>query len=89
MESRTYGEDTGEDIREGYEPTDDVGVDETGQFAVGDNDEEDNAESEETLRWKQNQGPEILLMPKYGLDGEAFENVWKGGEPVGSPKENV
>jgi len=29
-----------------------------------------------------------LLKPKYGIEGEAFENVWGGGEPSESPKEN-
>jgi hypothetical protein len=60
-------------------------VDETGEFTVGEGEEQ---ESEESRQWKQAKDAEDLLMPKYGLDGEDFENVWKGGEPSEAPKEN-
>jgi hypothetical protein len=88
---RTYGKNTGEDIREGYEPTDDIAVvdpkvNDENEFIVGE--DEDPAESEETSHWKQANVPEALLQPKYGLDGEAFENVWTGGEPSAPPREN-
>lgn len=95
--SRTYGKDTGEDIREGYEPTDDVAVIDgaADEFAVGDDEEDGGGEesppredSEESRQWKQAIEPTVLLKPKYGIEGEAFENVWGGGEPSESPKEN-
>ncbi|PMD20036.1 DUF300-domain-containing protein [Hyaloscypha hepaticicola] len=81
---RTYGRNAGEDIREGYEPTNEATVDE---FVVGE-DDESRVESEESRQWKEANSPEVLLKPKYGLDGEAFENVWTGGEPSETPKEN-
>jgi hypothetical protein len=88
MHSRTYGKDTGEDIREGYEPPKDVAVDgaqdeESEQFAVG-----EDEDSEESRQWKQEREPEVLLKPKYGVEGEDFENVWGSGDPSTSPKEN-
>ncbi|KAN0104419.1 DUF300 domain containing protein [Hyaloscypha variabilis] len=76
---RTYGQDTGEDIREGYEPAVDGAADD--EFVIGEDDESQEA-------WKQAKEPEILLKPKYGLEGEAFDNVWSGGEPSEAPKEN-
>ncbi|OWP03474.1 hypothetical protein B2J93_7492 [Marssonina coronariae] len=90
---RTYGEHTGEDIREGYEPTDGMAaVDPTdgelNKFAVGEDDSIPQ-ESEASNAWKEAHEPVILLKPKYGLDGEeAFENVWGGGEPSQPPREN-
>ena len=84
INSRTYGRNAGEDIREGYEPTNEATVDE---FVVGE-DDESRVESEESRQWKEANSPEVLLKPKYGLDGEAFENVWTGGEPSETPKEN-
>jgi hypothetical protein len=88
--SRTYGEDTGEDIREGYEPAKDVAIiddDGDSQFAIG-NDEGESPGAEETRQWQDAQEPAFTLKPKYGLDGEEFENVWGGGEPSEPPKEN-
>jgi hypothetical protein len=47
---------------------------------------EDEDESEESRQWRQAQEPGVHLKPKYG---EALEeNVWSGGEPSESPKEN-
>jgi hypothetical protein len=90
MVSRTYGEDTGEDIREGYEPADDAAVvdpkDDEDEFRAGDDEEPED--SEESRHWRQSREPEVVLKPKYGLDGEAFENVWEGGEPSEPPREN-
>jgi hypothetical protein len=90
MVSRTYGEDTGEDIREGYEPADDAAVvdpkDDEDEFRVGDDEEPED--SEESRHWRQSREAEVVLKPKYGLDGEAFENVWEGGEPSEPPREN-
>lgn len=88
---RTYGKNTGEDIREGFEPADDMAVvdpraNDENEFIVGEY--EGPAESEETSHWKQANVPEPLLQPKYGLDGEAFENVWTGGEASAPPREN-
>ncbi|TVY78426.1 Transmembrane protein 184-like protein [Lachnellula suecica] len=86
---KTYGKDTGEDIREGYDPNDDAAVDdeEENPFTVGDGANSDD-ETEESRQWKEAKEPEVLLKPKYGLEGEEFENVWSGGEPSASPKEN-
>ena len=91
--SRTYGKDTGEDIREGYEPTDDVAAvdpkdDEGDEFAVGDDDYENSPDDAEESPWKQTREPEVVLKPKYGVEGEEFENVWGGGEPSEPPREN-
>jgi hypothetical protein len=90
--SRTYGSDIGEDIREGYEPTDDAAVvapkdEDNNEFVVGD-DEDLTPESEEQRHWKQQLTPDVVLKPKYGLDGEAGfeENVWGG--PSQPPREN-
>jgi hypothetical protein len=91
---RTYGKDTGEDIREGYEPPDDIAAEdlkggESEQFTVGeDEDGPSRHDSEESRQWQQARAPEVLLKPKYGVDGEAFENVWNSGEPSEPPKEN-
>ncbi len=92
INSRTYGEDTGEDVREGFEPPDNVaaansnGEDELSAVADGRGDHS-GADSEESRQWQQTT-PVVLLKPKYGLDGEAFENVWGGEEPEQSPREN-
>ncbi|KAG9241842.1 organic solute transporter Ostalpha-domain-containing protein [Calycina marina] len=89
---RTYGKDTGEDIREGYEPTDEVAVEDPKEdassykFVVANNNEEE--ESEESWQWKQAQEPKVLLKPKYGVSEEAFDNVWSRGESAGPPSEN-
>lgn len=106
---RTYGEDTGEDIRSGYEPTDKPGVvdpktpettkdnnlppisrTQSDQFSVGEDDESSPPaeDSEESRHWKEERGHEVMLKPKYGLEGEDFENVWSGAAPSESPKEN-
>jgi hypothetical protein len=57
------------------------------EFVVGEDDESHEV-SEEQREWKEAKEPEIRLKPKYGLDGEAFENAWAGGEPSEPPKEN-
>ncbi|CAD6447056.1 293d8bda-7e1b-474d-966f-bb659da967ee [Sclerotinia trifoliorum] len=91
---RTYGDGTGEDIREGFEPTDDVeavdpkpGLDE---FAVDGNEDHNSTrdDSEESRHWNEAREASVLLKPKYGVDGEAFENVWGSGEPSTPPREN-
>ena len=64
---------------------------ESQQFTVG-NDEDE--EAEESKHWKKEaakgeaEEPTVTLKPKYGLDGEDFENVWGGGAPAEPPKEN-
>ncbi|TVY35226.1 Transmembrane protein-like protein [Lachnellula subtilissima] len=87
---RTYGKDTGEDIREGFDPVEAIAVvdeEEDSTFAVGE--DANSEESEESRQWKQAKEPEVLLKPKYGIEGEEFENVWGGGgEHSGPPKEN-
>jgi hypothetical protein len=88
--SRTYGQETGEDIREGYDPTDESSVDpkdgEQDEFTIGE--DEEPQDSEESRHWKEAKDVKesVTLKPKYGVDGEAFENVW--GEPSQLPKEN-
>lgn len=86
---RTYGTDIGEDIREGFEPGQETAVvspsDENNQFQVGDDDDND---SEESKQWKQSSEPALMLKPKYGLDGEAFENVWGSGDSSTPAPEN-
>lgn len=99
MTSRTYGGDAGEDIREGYEPNDSSAVvapkdesDDPGQaeFAVGeDDDDEASPGAEESREWQKANEPEVLLKPKYGVEGEVFENVWGGKDgPSEPPREN-
>lgn len=93
--SRTYGKNIGEDVREGFEPTDNVAVtdpkdEEESTFKVGGSDKNDE-DSEESRQWKQASEPALLLKPKYGLDGEAgeaFENVWGGADSSQPPPEN-
>ncbi|KAG9235804.1 organic solute transporter Ostalpha-domain-containing protein [Amylocarpus encephaloides] len=75
---KTYGKDKGQDIREGFEPSDEVAVAESPDcendpFAIG-----DGEEPGETNHWQQAKEPEVILKSKYGLEGEAFENVWGG-----------
>ncbi|TVY38761.1 Transmembrane protein-like protein [Lachnellula occidentalis] len=87
---RTYGKDTGEDIREGFDPVKASALvdEEDSTFAVGD-DVNSDEETEESRQWKQAKEPEVLLKPKYGIEGEEFENVWgSGGEHSSPPKEN-
>lgn len=92
---RTYGKNIGEDVREGFEPTDNVAVtdpkdEEESTFKVGGSDKNDE-DSEESRQWKQASEPALLLKPKYGLDGEAgeaFENVWGGADSSQPPPEN-
>jgi hypothetical protein len=91
---RTYGDGVGEDIREGYQPTDDVGVavvdgedGEGNEFAVGD--EEPSPQYETSQPWAEEVQPSVLLKPKYGVEGEAFDNVWGRGESTSeTAKEN-
>lgn len=63
---------------------------EEGQFTVGDDDDATpaNEDSEESKHWKEERKHEVTLKPKYGLDGEDLQNVWKGGEPHSPPREN-
>jgi len=89
LNRRTYGEDTGEDIREGFDPVEDIAIvdGEDSNFVVGE--DANSEESEESQQWKQAKEPEVLLKPKYGIEGEEFENVWgSGGEHSSPPKEN-
>jgi len=92
---RTYG-NTGEDIREGFEPTDSAAAvdpkdDEEDEFAVGEDDGDgDSPGAEESRQWQEEQEdePAVVLKPKYGVPGEDLENVWGGGEPSEPPQEN-
>jgi hypothetical protein len=93
--SRTYGGNEGEDIREGFEPADSSAVvdpkegQEEGSFAVGEDDHDgESPGTEESREWKKTHEPEVLLKPKYGVEGEEFENVWGGEGPSEPPKEN-
>jgi hypothetical protein len=60
------------------------------QFPVGEDDEPSPPaeDSEESRHWKEEREHEVVLKPKYGLEGEAFDNVWGGGQPKEPPKEN-
>lgn len=92
MYRKTYGEMEGEDIREGFEPTDrpevvDPKVDDDNNFAIG----EDGAESpgaEESRQWQEVPSPAVIIPAKYGVEGEDLENVWAGSNPSEPPKEN-
>jgi hypothetical protein len=58
------------------------------QMRVVENDHDGRSPGTEEARvWKQIE-PEVLLKPKYGVEGEDFENVWVGDGPSESPKEN-
>ncbi|KUJ06272.1 DUF300-domain-containing protein [Mollisia scopiformis] len=95
---RTYGGDIGEDIREGYEPLEDAVIEQedgaADPFSVGDDDDDDDDDgaspngSEESKQWSQAKESSVLLQPKYGIDGEAFENVWGAAEPSQPAQEN-
>lgn len=91
--SRTYGNE-GEDIREGFEPNDSSAVvdpkeEDDQEFAIGENDQEgESPGAEESRAWKQEDKPEVTLKPKYGVEGEEFDNVWGGDGPSEPPREN-
>jgi hypothetical protein len=97
LNRRTYGENAGEDIREGFEPTDGADVvdpkeDDEGTFRVGDEEDEDDDgdedeghkghSSEESRQWAQAREADSTQQPKYGVAGAEFENIW-GGEGSG------
>jgi hypothetical protein len=91
--SRTYGNE-GEDIREGFEPNGSSAVvdpkeqDDQG-FAIDEDDHDgESPGAEESRAWKKEVEPEVSLKPKYGVEGEEFENVWGGDGPSEPPKEN-
>lgn len=90
LNRRTYGKDTGEDIREGFEPDDNAADhehdEENNPFSVGDG--ADSQHSDEARQWQDAKDAEVKLKPKYGIEGEAFENVWGGGESSEPPREN-
>lgn len=81
---RTYGKNIGEDIRRGFEPTDEVAVIDPKDgreknkenFKIGEDEDDDDRDSGASRHWKQANEQAVLLKPKYGLEGEAFENVW-------------
>lgn len=83
-------------MREGYEPNDEVAIaddpmeEENNQFRVGDDEDDNSKDSEESKQWKQSEPdePAVLLKPKYGLDGEAFENVWGSADSSSPAPEN-
>jgi hypothetical protein len=92
--SRTYGRNEGEDIREGFEPNDSSAIvdpkegEDERQFGVGQDDHGiESPGAEEARAWKESE-PDVLLKPKYGVEGEDFENVWGGDGPSETPKEN-
>jgi len=90
---RTYGQNTGEDIREGYDIREEVAVDDDrDRFSIDGADDDDEGspdDSEESKQWKQAREGEVLLQPKYGLAGEDLQNPWDGAEAEGgAPREN-
>jgi hypothetical protein len=62
-------------------------AEETNKFKIGDDGDDDKG-SEESRHWNEAREPAVLLKPKYGLDGEAFENVWGSGDSSHPPPEN-
>ncbi|POS86921.1 hypothetical protein EPUL_001422 [Erysiphe pulchra] len=91
---RTYGKDTEEDISEGLESSSENNL--TKKFQINQdtisqshsNQNNDIDCSEESQKWGEEIPPLFQLKPKYGITGEAFENVWTGFEPSELPKEN-
>jgi hypothetical protein len=88
--SRTYGRDEGEDIGERFKPNDSAPADpkEEGESSVREDEEIESPGAEETRQWKQAREAEALPKPKHGVEGEAFENVWDGSEPLERSREN-
>ena len=91
--SRAYGNE-GEDIREGFEPNDSSAIvdpkegEDNREFAIGEDDHDGESPGADELRaWKKDES-EVLLKPKYGVDGEEFENVWGGDGTSEPPREN-
>lgn len=89
-DSKTYGEHEGEDIREGFEPTDsadvvDPKVDDHHDFVIED---DESPGAEESRQWQEVPSPAVRIPPKYGIEGEDLENVWGGASPKEPPKEN-
>lgn len=91
---RTYGENTYEDIYEDFEPSDDNNSKNKSPInqeilSTSANIQNDKFYgSEESRKWGEEIPPSFKLKPKYGIIGEAFENVWSGFEPSKPPKEN-
>lgn len=78
---KTYGDQAGQDIREGFSPTDNSDTqDEDEQTHVANEDV-----SHETRLWGESEEAGFKMAPKYGLPGEDLENVWDSAQ---SPKEN-
>lgn len=79
--SKTYGDQAGQDIREGFSPAD--------NSDAQDGDEQTRIASEdvshESRMWGESEEADFKLAPKYGLPGEDLENVWDNAQ---SPKEN-
>jgi hypothetical protein len=59
-----------------------------GQFEVGEDNRNGQSPGAEEARVWMESVPEVLLKPKYGVEGEDFENVWGGDGPSEPPKEN-
>ncbi|KAI1004515.1 Transmembrane protein 184 [Podosphaera aphanis] len=89
---RTYGERTGENIREGYEPTQDCpaepGYDDEERFLTVTKHKKSSLESIDESRKGEGVAPTFDLKPKYGLSGEALENIWSFEPPSEIPREN-
>lgn len=82
------------DIREGFERNDISALVDPKEeqaerkFAVGEDDHDGiSPGAEEAWAWKQRE-PEVLLKPKYGIEGENSENVWGGDGPSQPSREN-
>lgn len=84
---RTYGDNEGEDIREGFEPSGSGPNPDGNEFVVGEDDGESPV-GEEAREWNEEREPTVTLKPKYGMVGEDLENVWGGDGSSEPPKEN-
>lgn len=79
-DSKTYGENEGEDVREGYEPTDDPSVvnpkpPQDEEFAIGEDDDVESPGAEESRHWAEVNASNLSLPAKYGVEGEDLSNV--------------
>ncbi|TQS39385.1 hypothetical protein Golomagni_00091 [Golovinomyces magnicellulatus] len=86
---RTHGENIGEDTREGFDQTEKNhtrDIDHVKGYEYPKNGIDD---SEGSQPWREvKNSSSFKLRPKYGLPGEALENVWSVTESSEFPKEN-
>lgn len=89
---RTFGEHAGEDIREGFEPTNDPSIivskyENEVNNMLGKSYEGKSFDGlGERRRWEEVRFQPLELKPKYGIDGEVFEDIWGRKETSKSPE---